>query len=1109
MKRILSTLLAACMVLSMLIIVPFTASAAATGADESTVGYQGATVTVSTGTNLATVSSLADTVYIVNSADGLAKLATLAASNDFTGITVYLTASIVLPASFAGISTFAGTFDGQGKTITMNNAAANLFTALTGPAIVCNVVVAGTSKGIIGTATGDSDGAVQITNVKNESTISTNKASIGGILGQAAGGTVSVENCSNTGAITNTAGSGFSAGIVGEVLAAATVTVTNCLNDAPFIGREYIGGLVGFHRSGKELVITNCVNKGAIEGSAFMAGILGCSTGTAKLLNCTNEGTVAGKHASVNSKAIGGLVGQSSVLTLTDCLNTATGTITNVKQGTATSELGQFVGGLLGKATGNTLVWRCENHADVTGPDQKVGGIIGGGVSGYCQVDNSKNYGDIHGVELVGGIIGLSYFPGSLTSTYVATNGTTYTVNARYQHCTNEGKITATSQRAGGITGACWAYNGEVYLDCTNRGTVIGTNASGILGVQTVVAEKNPMLDIINCVNSAAIITESTNKVMGICGGYDSSATTFMQQHNVDNSALYAPVQWYGYQVKAAYTEGGVQYQDIRLVGTIDSLEYKSVGFTYEAINTAGTVLKSETYTCQYVYEELYAEGGNLKASEIRPNGYLFSLTLEKIPVSLGTVTFKVNVCAEQTQADGGKSIEGKRADFRHVIGDKAASYTANNQYSVVLGEATVVYQSPTNMNQDWGYYQFPRLYYTNTGAILASWNYSEDTVVGGGGNTAAIKNAISYDGGKTWTPISDADISTYKKVFDVPTKDGFYFAGFGSGGSYEIPASQLSGVPVYATGTSSGTTFNVYLASDIANLTLTDVNGKSVTAFKNPNQISMSECNNSTGASRSSVKTLNWTNMPVYGQVLANGNIILTTTSQLMAICNNYGMVEKDGVLYYATYTRGFALDGTPVNSLDNVYYSVYIFSSTDGGDTWNCISRINRNQLPTLTSGTYGYDGPCEPSMTVMPDGSLVLVGRTGSGDTNKYVSFFARSTDNGKTWDVRKFGDTGVLPQILTLDCGVTVSSYGRPGLYLNTTANADGLGWQGVIQVNDLSAVQSGQSVQSCFYTGLLPLDSHTALLIYTDFNHPNGSGGYSKAIMARTITIVAK
>ena len=389
-------------------------------------------------------------------------------------------------------------------------------------------------------------------------------------------------------------------------------------------------------------------------------------------------------------------------------------------------------------------------------------------------------------------------------------------------------------------------------------------------------------------------------------------------------------------------------------------------------------------------------------------------------------------------------------------------------------------------------------------------------TALGGGGSAAAIKNSISYDGGKTWTAISDADASKYVREYDVPTEDGRYFVSFSSGGSFKIPKNQITS-KVYATGKAGSTTYNVYLASDIANLTLTDADGKSVNAFKNPNTINMSEYDPYTKTTVASAKTLNWNHMPVYGSV--DGDyIILTTASSLMGINSRYGMVEKDGVLYYATYTRGFDTKNTSAtnfaNSSHDFHYGVFLFKSTDGGDTWNCISRISYADLPT--GGNY-EDGPCEPYLNLMPDGSLVIIARTGGSYKRNEPTVISRSTDGGVTWSKpTAFGTVGVLPQMLTLDCGVTIASYGRPGLFFRTTADKSGLSWNAQTQITDLSPVKKGTAqyeacgdTLSCYYTGLLQIDSDTALLIYSDFYHPDGKGGYTKAIMVRTIDIVAK
>ncbi len=758
-------------------------------------------------------------------------------------------------------------------------------------------------------------------------------------------------------------------------------------------------------------------------------------------------------------------------------------------------------GSLIGQiASATVTVENCYSAATVhcarEGRDSYVGGLIGN-VGAAVTLSGLTFAGSVYSGALAGGICG-----------YTASAGMTVS------GCLNTGKVTtnytnpendwekAIKGAAGGIVGL--SQNNIIIENCQSSGRItcmMNLAAGAILGCQSDKAETV----IRNCTASGILC----GSMLGLVGYRHGDIAVDTSLNNVDATEKQAYELfpwWVGYQVTATYEDGGASYQDIRFVGSIDSLDYQSVGFNYQAVKTDGTVLREGSYTCQYVYEELYAEGGNLKASEICPGGYLFSVTLQKIPVSQGIVTFKLETFAQDTLANGGAKMTGESRSFTHVIGDKAASYTQNDQYKITLGTPTVVYQSPTNMSQEWGYYQFPRLYHTADGALLANWNYSEDTALGGGDSADAIKNAISYDGGKTWTPISDADYSKYPRVFtDAPTKNGNYFVTFGAGGSYEIPKEQLQSLTAYDSGAWFGSTFYVYLASDIAKLNLTDVNGNAVTAFQNPGKIQMTEYNPKTGAYTTSTKTLNWANMPVYGEIRGDSNtVILTTTSTLMAINVKSGMVEKDGVLYYATYTKGFALDELKADH----HFGVYVFSSTDGGDTWNCISNIAYKDLPT---GYDCYDGPCEPNLHVMPDGSLVIIARTGaSNNGSKDPSVITRSTDNGKTWSKPQiFGSVGVLPQTLTLDCGVTIATYGRPGLFYRTTADASGQTWQAEAQITDLSPLQGSQDRQSCFYTGLYALDSDTALLIYADFNYPNGNGGYSKTIMVRTIDVVAK
>ena len=115
---------------------------------------------------------------------------------------------------------------------------------------------------------------------------------------------------------------------------------------------------------------------------------------------------------------------------------------------------------------------------------------------------------------------------------------------------------------------------------------------------------------------------------------------------------------------------------------------------------------------------------------------------------------------------------------------------------------------------------------------------------------------------------------------------------------------------------------------------------------------------------------------------------------------------------------------------------------------------------------------------------------------------------SRDGGKSWSKpRKFDDFGVLPQILTLPCGVTLAAYGRPKLRIRATADPSGLVWEEPITVPLSAPVGTSPFQTSCFYTDFLPLDDTTVLWVYTDFQHPNEQGEPAKAVLVREVKVV--
>ena len=145
-----------------------------------------------------------------------------------------------------------------------------------------------------------------------------NVSAIGGIFGNASGGTVIVTNCKNTGKIeagkaltlksgntTLSQGNSLAGGICSIVGAAATFT--DCTNTGEIVAdratelgqrSSRAAGICG-QANNKNVTFTNCVNTGNIKSEAqstnAAAGIVGTTISTLPMTNCTSSGTVYAK----------------------------------------------------------------------------------------------------------------------------------------------------------------------------------------------------------------------------------------------------------------------------------------------------------------------------------------------------------------------------------------------------------------------------------------------------------------------------------------------------------------------------------------------------------------------------------------------------------------------------------------------------------------------------------------------------------------------------------------------------------------------------------------------------------------------------------------------
>lgn len=403
--------------------------------------------------------------------------------------------------------------------------------------------------------------------------------------------------------------------------------------------------------------------------------------------------------------------------------------------------------------------------------------------------------------------------------------------------------------------------------------------------------------------------------------------------------------------------------------------------------------------------------------------------------------------------------------------------------FSVEISAPTVVFQGEEG-DQGWGKHQFPNIRRTTNGMLVASWAYGEDKV---GGKTTGFSK-ISVNGGTSWVPNTGGN--AVEQTLLMP--NGKYFAGFRSAGTPQTSYLSTSDVaPAYSTPSKSTTT---YFAEDIADLP--------TTVEKNITGLSFNEYDPEAKTWTAVECTLNWPYAPV---TVYPGNYVYSV-SGVFGLSGSNVIVADNGNLYTCIYCGGFDSFAESKEAAVTEYAKsgnsyVFVFESTDCARTWDLVAQLTPGAETDGVRDQSGFEGYDEPRMIQMPDGSFLMLMRTGS-NSPMYVT---RSED-GHTWTTpEQFDYCGVLPFLLQFDCGITVASYGRPDLLIRLTDDPTGAEWEEHIEI-PLSTESANYSTRSCFYTNMLQLDEDTAILIYSDFLYPNKKGVGVRTILTRTITV---
>ena len=167
------------------------------------------------------------------------------------------------------------------------------------------------------------------------------------------------------------------------------------------------------------------------------------------------------------------------------------------------------------------------------------------------------------------------------------------------------------------------------------------------------------------------------------------------------------------------------------------------------------------------------------------------------------------------------------------------------------------------------------------------------------------------------------------------------------------------------------------------------------------------------------------------------------------------------------------------------------------------------------------YQSGGFSDSDFEFMPDGSILWLFRSAWYASTGYEwapMYWARSTDGGFTWTKpREFAPVGILPRLCTLQNGITLALYARPGIFMKACKDGRGLEWSEPFEIMTAGNRSALSNVPvkkprfhdwdgACNNPEMLPLTENSVLVFYSDFYYPDGEGIKRKTILCREITI---
>lgn len=372
---------------------------------------------------------------------------------------------------------------------------------------------------------------------------------------------------------------------------------------------------------------------------------------------------------------------------------------------------------------------------------------------------------------------------------------------------------------------------------------------------------------------------------------------------------------------------------------------------------------------------------------------------------------------------------------------------------------------SMAEQEEEWGFFQFPKIGVSNDGTLITSWQMKIDSPESYGipSKRPSIP-MMSKDGGCTWEP-QDRAYSCYIKEYNLKYEDSSVLQ-ITTPPTKTIDSYNSFPRPVAKRGTM--TCF--YLAEELPE----DLKG--VYLYYD-----------------SHGKTTN-----IHAKVIDPGLLHYSIDNLIPVVW--WGDIKElpDNSLIAGVYPCYYLDDNNHV-----LPSGVSFYQSRDNGCTWDILGKVPLLSWETFDSFK-GDGGFTEPTFEVLKDSTLICVMRTGS-SSPMYRSF---SHDNGKTWTFPEaITPNGVFPHLMLLRNGVLVLVSGRPGIQIRFSFDGTGREWTEPIDMipfmNDDGTYTRDVS---CGYASVLEADDNSFYIVYSNFTTKNEAGEQRKSIWFRKVTV---